>query len=263
MSRNESVKWIGVVGRMLLAYVFVFSQTALAGQNPQTQNVKNRADSSQKTAQTIPASQSSSATTAKTKAEEVENEPSETAEAKQKPLGDASHEGIKVHGHWTIEVRNPDGSVATHREFENSLVGPGTLSLFLARQYSVGTWQINLVGLPDVCLTSGQPVQCIITEPNVPPQAGSVFTNLVVTAPLTFHLQGTATAQASGQIVAVTTGVFLCNASNPVSTPCYGNSPGFLGFNGVTNANLGSSASPVINVAAGQTIAVTVVISFS
>jgi len=31
------------------------------------------------------------------------------------------HEGITVHGHWTIEVRNPDGTVVTHREFENAL----------------------------------------------------------------------------------------------------------------------------------------------
>src|SRR6476660_2101480 len=30
-------------------------------------------------------------------------------------------EGIKVHGHWTIDVRNADGTLATHREFENAL----------------------------------------------------------------------------------------------------------------------------------------------
>ena len=33
-----------------------------------------------------------------------------------------TQEGIKVHGHWTIEVRNPDGKVVTHTEFENVLV---------------------------------------------------------------------------------------------------------------------------------------------
>src|SRR5713226_6208411 len=38
-------------------------------------------------------------------------------------------EGIKVHGHWTIDVRNPDGTLVTHREFENSLAASGTLSL--------------------------------------------------------------------------------------------------------------------------------------
>ena len=28
--------------------------------------------------------------------------------------------GIKVHGHWIIEVLNPDGSLVNHREFENA-----------------------------------------------------------------------------------------------------------------------------------------------
>jgi hypothetical protein len=42
-----------------------------------------------------------------------------TEEAKKKGPG----EGIQVHGHWTIEVKDPDGKVATHREFENNLVG--------------------------------------------------------------------------------------------------------------------------------------------
>jgi len=30
------------------------------------------------------------------------------------------NEGIKVHGHWVIDVKNPDGSLAGHRDFENS-----------------------------------------------------------------------------------------------------------------------------------------------
>ena len=34
-------------------------------------------------------------------------------------------QGIKVHGHWTIEVRDPDGTLVTYREFENSLTAAG------------------------------------------------------------------------------------------------------------------------------------------
>ena len=30
--------------------------------------------------------------------------------------------GIKVHGRWTIEVRNPDGSLVSRQEFDNALV---------------------------------------------------------------------------------------------------------------------------------------------
>jgi len=30
-------------------------------------------------------------------------------------------EGVKVHGHWVIDVKNADGKVVAHRDFENSL----------------------------------------------------------------------------------------------------------------------------------------------
>jgi hypothetical protein len=53
-----------------------------------------------------------------------------------KPGAKGSHEGITVHGHWIIEVKNPDGKVANRVEFENSLcttqaltAGGGTLFL--------------------------------------------------------------------------------------------------------------------------------------
>ena len=41
------------------------------------------------------------------------------AQGERKPGG--NHEGIQVHGHWVIEVRNPDGTVTARREFENSI----------------------------------------------------------------------------------------------------------------------------------------------
>ena len=37
----------------------------------------------------------------------------------------AGQEGLKVHGHWTIDVKNADGSLASHNEFENALVTGG------------------------------------------------------------------------------------------------------------------------------------------
>jgi len=36
------------------------------------------------------------------------------------------HEGIKIHGHWVLEVKNPDGKVVDRREFNNSLVTGGS-----------------------------------------------------------------------------------------------------------------------------------------
>lgn len=37
------------------------------------------------------------------------------------PQGKGAHEGIKVNGYWKIDVRNPDGTLDKHVEFENSL----------------------------------------------------------------------------------------------------------------------------------------------
>jgi hypothetical protein len=81
------------------------------------------------------------------------------AQAARKP-GGGTHEGIKVHGHWTIEVRKPDGKLISHTEFENSLVGSGggaVLPTFLAQNatqytsnptglvsYTPGEWGILL-----------------------------------------------------------------------------------------------------------------------
>jgi hypothetical protein len=67
-------------------------------------------------------------------------------------------DGIKVHGYWTIEVRNPDGKVAKHLEFENQLctafVDPGTgafvpggdttLAFLFTGQAAPGAWSIVL-----------------------------------------------------------------------------------------------------------------------
>jgi hypothetical protein len=45
--------------------------------------------------------------------------------AKPSELDKPGHDGIKIHGHWVIDVRNPDGKVVQHRDFENSLVTNG------------------------------------------------------------------------------------------------------------------------------------------
>ena len=74
--------------------------------------------------------------------------PSQVAsEGKASPGG--PQEGIKVHGHWTILVRNEDGSVASRHEFENALTPGGALalaSLLTQAQPAAPTWIILLDG---------------------------------------------------------------------------------------------------------------------
>jgi hypothetical protein len=38
---------------------------------------------------------------------------------------DGNHVGVEMHGHWVIDVKNPDGSIAEHRDFENTIQNEG------------------------------------------------------------------------------------------------------------------------------------------
>jgi len=152
-------------------------------------------------------------------------------------------EGIKVHGHWTIEVRNPDGTLVTHREFENALTPFGTLSLafILSRSKTPGLWTIHLGGA-NTAIDIYEPAEA---------DGAVVFKNLSVqgfNTPLDggVKLSGSATAATNGNIAVVGTAVQL--------QPC-----GPCGYGGFSAATL---ATPV-NITAGQFIQVTVRISFS
>lgn len=70
---------------------------------------------------------------------------------KRQPGG--THESIKVHGHWMIEVKSPDGKLVSHTEFENSLYGAGgaqilpylfTGTALSAVAYTPGEWGVLL-----------------------------------------------------------------------------------------------------------------------
>jgi hypothetical protein len=66
--------------------------------------------------------------------------------AENPDAGNTGSEGIKVHGHWVIDVSNPDGTLASHNEFENGLTyaGKDLFVWLLSRGGSCGGWTINL-----------------------------------------------------------------------------------------------------------------------
>ena len=77
-------------------------------------------------------------------------------------------EGIKVHGHWIIDVRNPDGSLAQHRDFENSLADGGYFLTGAVSGYAlIGGYFINLVGNACTPLTLGTAI-AISLKPGLP-----------------------------------------------------------------------------------------------
>jgi len=200
-------------------------------------------------------------------------------EASNAKDADGPHEGIKVHGHWTIEVRNPDGKLVTHREFENSLVpgglSPGALTLAtaLGRASTVGLWwvfaeQLNVPGGP--CLIPNNlPASCALAESVDTFSGSNFFHNLTLSAPfnssdpnyLKLILNGTFTVQNAAQIDHVFTRVGAC-APTVASASCT-NDP-FNGYNSLGSTDFTSTTvSPSIPVSVGQNVQVTVVFSFS
>jgi hypothetical protein len=90
------------------------------------------------------------------------------AVAPSKPGG----EGIKVHGHWVIDVKDPDGKVVQHRDFENSLVTVGSSGLASGDQL--------LVALFGGLVSVGDPAIAFIGNPSGDPTAFCInsITNL-------------------------------------------------------------------------------------
>jgi hypothetical protein len=178
----------------------------------------------------------------------------------------AAKEGIVVHGHWAIDVREPDGRLVTHREFENALVSTGgaILEKFLARALTPGAWEIFLEGIPDQpCDSNFTPVPCFIVEPT-PPNASShtnLFVNLTVrSSPL--QLSGTATAGRAGRIDHVSTLIHNCSRAVAPSACGYGSpSDAFTGTALPPDPNVPGQNG--VSVAAGQIIQVTVTLTFS
>jgi hypothetical protein len=172
-------------------------------------------------------------------------------------------EGIEVHGHWMIEVRNPDGTVVTHREFENSLVSSGRLVLasVLGRQNTAGAWALFLASQTvQPCVNAGVGQVCEIFEPAFTafPASGAAFTTLSVSVGTagSLVLSGTAVAGENGTIDSVQSTQLVCGPTVSPATCPSGPIASSIEF---SLANL----SPSINVSFGQTVAVTVTFTFA
>jgi hypothetical protein len=254
MKNSEWSKLVSVAGRILLAFLFVFSQSARAGEDPKAKD--NPKPLQQAAVQQSGEKQSSPAMTEKMKTEERQAE----TLVEKRPTGNDSHEGIKVHGHWTIEVHNPDGTLVTRRVFENAYTPSSFLASLLARQASVGFWSVGLNGtnsVPAPCLSAGQPSACSIFEAGASAAglnpSSNIFTTLTVNANAnTLVLAGTATVGQTGAINLVYTTPTTCPNSTAPSAPCLGQAQGFT-LTGIAP----------INVSLGQLVSVTVIISFS
>jgi hypothetical protein len=154
------------------------------------------------------------------------------APAPEKAASQGINTGIKVHGHWIIEVKNPDGTVATHREFENSLTnlqgygGTQALALLLTGQAKLGSlgWVVGLQSLnsgnTSPCgQTSTLPPGCyvgpatLLPGNNVGPGGSSNVPSQVM---VSGTVPGTAVTAAAGTIDTVAAFIWLSDFSKEV-----------------------------------------------
>jgi hypothetical protein len=173
-------------------------------------------------------------------------------------------EGLTVHGHWTIEVRDPDGTLVERREFENALASGADLFLvnIMGRLRSVGGWRVVLVGAPaHICDDGGGgAVPCEVAESTDAQVTNETFHTLTVTTdigpPNAVVLSGSVVAQRDGDISTVQTVQLMCSsATTPDNCP-----GGFITQSGnLTSTTLGTP----IAVLTGQQVQVNVRISFS
>lgn len=181
------------------------------------------------------------------------------------------NEGIKVHGQWSIVVKDESGRTVERRDFKNSLQPQGQTNMarLLSRSQAISEWVVMLSNNgapgPQPCAINGNQAQCAIAERL---SSQLPFSNVDYTPGLTVGLDpanpnqvvltGTRRATADGTISQVVTMLSLCPVGPPSPTGCT-NTQIFSFFSGTTIFSGNFSAVPVKQ---GQSIDVTVTYSF-
>jgi hypothetical protein len=203
--------------------------------------------------------------------------------------------GIKIHGHWVIEVKNPDGKLVSHAEFENSLQPGGQTALAgLLWGFALGDWAIFVDGasgdtqLPCTSTLGNGSSPCEIVEPGsffasncasgLPANLtyAECFPTLVLAndtnhSSSTVGLAGTFVASAAGVITDVQAFLHLCGPSSTPSTCASPNGQVIVAYEFTSrilpaqgSVQCGGTGQPscTVNVNAGQTVNVSVTYSF-
>ena len=139
---SHSQEWLCYT--VLVAAVLLGAGTALAQSNPAAPPDAKAAPATVAAGLSRPASAAAPAAGGSAQAQAAPAAASVTPAAKRR--GGGEQEGIKVHGHWTLVVKNPDGTVADKRDFENSLDigGMAVLEEMLGGTVSPGAWAVSL-----------------------------------------------------------------------------------------------------------------------
>jgi hypothetical protein len=168
---------------------------------------------------------------------------------------------IKVHGRWTLQVRQPSGRIVRTYRFHNDLYpafGAGRISQMLLGSSTPGTWQIYLFGAPGSmpCSAFGSQTGCSIVKAGWG-GVGHAFDNLVQSSISGgLRLKGSAIADNDGQITNVWTYLSGCSASVAASDCDQSASSS-------TTVVTQRALATTVSVLAGQQVLVTVDLTFS
>ena len=184
--------------------------------------------------------------------------------------------GITVHGHWVIDVKNPDGKVASHHEFENSLItnpsqelynyygGAGNQALInlLGGNTVVTGWRIELgaINNGDVSPCGECAIYTTTTVPSVP-GIGVADANQPIQITISGSVPSSQVYQ-SGTVDAVESDIILASTVTQGLTEPYGFTVATLPAADSGKCGGANQISCAIPVAAGQSISVSVTISF-
>lgn len=177
-------------------------------------------------------------------------------------------EGIEVHGDWTIDIYNEDGTLDRHVEFSNDL-GPESgllIGSILTQAETPGLWSIVLRTEPgsEICQSAPQgqltPAPCVVLEPEdlLQPGPSRFFTLDVGLAKSgSIALAGNVEASLDGAISSVETNLGYCSRS-VVAAECQVSTKG-----GLTASTMTATSIEPVPVLAGQVVQVQVDISFT
>lgn len=180
-----------------------------------------------------------------------------------------SQQSVKVHGYWTIEVREFDGSLVSRHEFENELPGWGSryFARMLAREAATGLWTISLnsinSGIQLFQDSTGNRVPGYIVGSIDTSEAPNYFKNLTAEVPTSgsdtdkLVLNGRAIAAFDGSLIWVYTYISILAQKVDPDEVEYG----YQSF-AISQSDLRESIGE-IDVLAGQQIMVKIAISFS
>lgn len=182
-------------------------------------------------------------------------------------------EGISIHGHWVMDVVNRDGTIAAHRDFENALVpsqGGSAMAGLLVGTLSPQTFDVVLAGTGKTALLYLNGQSCPQVLASFQGDCSPTLTEGLLGGS-SVVLKSTYTPAAALTVTTVSTNIGTCPTTAGGVTPvspatCQATTSGTIpgsGGAGVGIYNFTAATIPDLAIAAGQSLVVTVTISFS